>query len=906
MANFKFVKSATALVLGASVLTSAVVVPGANASAKTTYKVNKNGTLVNAKTNKTVKGYVSYKGKLYKDGKKFTGLYNKKYYYKSGVKATGTYKGAYYVKGAKKVTTGTYNGKYYVKGALYTGKTSKNIYYVKGVKFTGVTKYGYTYKDGKRVEGEYQGKVYTNGKLVTGLYKDKLYKAGELVKGFALEKEKLYKDGVLNIGLALFQDKLYNDADLNKGLKKYEDKFYFDADLADGTYDDNGVERAIEKGVEVGAKVKSVEAINGTQLKVTFNKSVDTDTVTASTVVVTGQAAGTTYTVTPSEDKKSATIKFNKAVSNKTDLVVTVNGVKVSTTEDVKYFSDKLTLNDTVAPTVVSAVAKTNADKTNVVTIKFSEPVKFGSVKVDGKFVSAVAVSPNASGYTDTYTLTGAVDSLEAGKTYDVELNGIKDESGNNADAIVKTSVTVEKDAVKPVASLSSATGENTFNVNFDKEMSSTISATNIKVYKTNADGSQTQLALTKLPTLSKDGKSFAVSVDTTSLFATTDSSKDLTVKVSGLKDALGNVMNDYEGKVSVVKDTVAPTIVSVKQDQTDAKKLNATFSEDVKGLSTFNVIDSEGNKVAVAKAASATTTDGKVALTIYDVTDTLFATPKELSKSGSYKLVAQEKTFTDTSATANKNDAQVVSFNYVATAAAVSPITASLVANDGAAVPVATSTTSKKVAVTFTTTAAVVSGYDDATGKLKDGAVQNLTNFTVDGASLPDGAKVTYDASSKTAVIDFTDVVASKLPAAFVNGGKIAVSASGVKNVDGATLAYTTNELTVADLAAPTVSAAYLAKNSSDVYTLTVEFSEAVKSATVTKDSVLLTGVTTTVDPTVTVAADGKSATFVYDAADVTAISAATTLSVTTDLEDANSNAASAKTDIAILKSGN
>lgn len=357
MANFKFVKSATALVLGASVLTSAVVVPGANASAKTTYKVNKNGTLVNAKTNKTVKGYVSYKGKLYKDGKKFTGLYNKKYYYKSGVKATGTYKGAYYVKGVKKVTTGTYNGKYYVKGALYTGKTSKNVYYVKGVKFTGVTKYGYTYKDGKRVEGEYNGKVYTNGKLVTGVYKDKLYKAGVLVKGFALEKEKLYKDGVLNIGLALFQEKLYKDAGLATGIFTY-----------------NGVEDQYKDGVVVPTKVESVSAVNSKTLEL---KGTNLSKLTAADITV---ANNTVTGVTFSTDRTTATVTVKDELA--------VNNVTKVTVKDASF----------------DVTYKIEAKQISVVNATYDDDTakQFVKILVDGKAVTAQELL--SAGYNVTFS----------------------------------------------------------------------------------------------------------------------------------------------------------------------------------------------------------------------------------------------------------------------------------------------------------------------------------------------------------------------------------------------------------------------------------------------------------------------------------------------------------------------
>lgn len=170
MVNFKLFKSLTATILGASILTTAVVVPGGDSSAKVIYKLTSKGILVNSKTSKVVNGYKYYKGKLYKDGKKLTGFYKKKYYL-NGVKATGTYKSAYYYKGVKKVTTGLYNGYYYKNGVKATG-TYKGAYYVKGIK-----------------------------KVTTGLYKGKFY-----------------KEGTLNVGLAMFKGKYYFNATLANGL----------------------------------------------------------------------------------------------------------------------------------------------------------------------------------------------------------------------------------------------------------------------------------------------------------------------------------------------------------------------------------------------------------------------------------------------------------------------------------------------------------------------------------------------------------------------------------------------------------------------------------------------------------------------------------------------------------------
>ncbi|MGX9133250.1 Ig-like domain-containing protein [Rummeliibacillus sp. JY-2-4R] len=347
MANFKFVKSATALVLGASVLTTAVVVPGADASAKTTYKVTSKGTLVNAKTNKAIKGYKSYKGKLYKDGKKFTGLYNKKYYYKSGVKATGTYAGAYYYKGYKKVTTGTYNGAYYYKGVKkVTTGTYNKAYYVKGVKKVATGTYnGAYYVSGvkKVTTGTYAGAYYVSGvkKVTTGTYAGAYYVKGIKKVTTGLYDSKYYKDGVLNVGLALFGEKLYNGAEENKGLIKFEEngKFYFDADLANGLLKDaNGVEKLYKDGAIVDLAVDSVSAINTTSATINFNQAVSADTLDKAAVTVTNKATGekqVVKAVTLSDDKKSAKVEFYSEVAANTTYTVSLKNGEETLTGDL-------------------------------------------------------------------------------------------------------------------------------------------------------------------------------------------------------------------------------------------------------------------------------------------------------------------------------------------------------------------------------------------------------------------------------------------------------------------------------------------------------------------------------------------------------------------------------------------
>lgn len=178
----------------------------------------KKGKLVKKSNGQVIKGYVSYKGVVYKNGNTFTGILNK-YYFKKGKKATGLYKSKYYKNGSlgtgiyKKyyykvgsLGTGTYKGKKYVKGKLLTG-LSGNIYYkngvlgtgsyqgkkyVKGKLFSGLSSNLY-YKDGVLGTGLHGGHYYVKGKLGSGEFKGILYEAGKVFTG---EKNGIiYKDG---------------------------------------------------------------------------------------------------------------------------------------------------------------------------------------------------------------------------------------------------------------------------------------------------------------------------------------------------------------------------------------------------------------------------------------------------------------------------------------------------------------------------------------------------------------------------------------------------------------------------------------------------------------------------------------------------------------------------------------
>lgn len=223
MGNYrlKFVKPVAAFILGSVVLLGAVGTTQLEADAASKYKIS-DGKLVQKSNGKVVKGYKTFKDKLYKNGKLYTGL-KSKVYFKKGIKATGKYKGIYYKKGKAFTGIEPKTGKYYLKG-----KVNKGLAIYKGKLYDGA-------KLNKGLD-LYKGKLYNGSKLNKGLalYKYRLYNGAKLNKGHALYKKQLYKNASLNKGLAVYRDHLYKDSKLNSGVVRYKELWYSDSKLANG------------------------------------------------------------------------------------------------------------------------------------------------------------------------------------------------------------------------------------------------------------------------------------------------------------------------------------------------------------------------------------------------------------------------------------------------------------------------------------------------------------------------------------------------------------------------------------------------------------------------------------------------------------------------------------------------
>ncbi|RIJ69385.1 hypothetical protein D1606_01065 [Rummeliibacillus sp. POC4] len=635
MSHDKITKTATALIVGASVLTSSVIGSGENAFAKTTYTITEKGILVDAQTNQIIKGYKSYNGILYKNGKAFTGIYKKKYY-KTGVKKTGTYKGSYYVKGVYKVTTGTYAGAYYVNGVkkVKTG-TYADAYYVNGV---------------KKVEtGTYAGAYYVNGvkKVETGTYENAYYVKGKKVVETGLYKDQFYKDGVLNVGLAFF-----------------DDKYYFNATLANDTYLDNGVEKAFENGQVVDPKVKSVESLNAKQIKITFNRSVDASTIigeenTLKNINITkvGSVASTGLTAELSEDKKSLIITAESGSTFSGSYVVEVTD-QVKTTTNEKFTADSqiIKAEDKVAPTYV------NFTKENATTFafNFSEPINDKGFVVlkyaDGTSIQVPSENITVEGSSIKVVLPSTV---STGKDVVVSFTGLTDFGANILETPFSVSIQKgEKDGVAPEVTSVTPINAKKFEIQFSEEVQ--------EFDKTDLTLSGANSSIKSVTKDKNDKTKYIVELNSAVSGLVT-----MTIPDQSYSDLSGEVGKAFSQVLNFVADTVKPTVTStVSMDQNDKQVLVLTTSEETSLIASGTI-----TLPAIAVKNYVTTT-GNIKFAASDLTpvsgsSTQYTIPlskvkfedKALEKGTTYTLDLVENIFADVAN--NKNAAKKSAFTF-------------------------------------------------------------------------------------------------------------------------------------------------------------------------------------------------------------------------------------------------
>ncbi|WP_223065977.1 Ig-like domain-containing protein [Paenibacillus caui] len=568
------------------------------------------------------------------------------------------------------------------------------------------------------------------------------------------------------------------------------------------------------------AQVTSVAATNLKDVQIKFNRVVDLKVASFKVTDASGAVVYNSAETDPvlSSDETTVTLTTPGQLTQNGYYTVSFNGVYVDGTEFAPY-ATTFQVSDKTVPTLSSIKAITKDTTTNKVNVTFSEYVNFDMVKIGD-----TVATPTGSG--KSWTLTLPTSALEAGKDYTVTVNGLRDLAGNYAANPSTFTVSIVRDNTAPTYTLVPV-NPSQFDVVFNEDMSSTVPVDGI-VVKNSAGAILTQSGLAKLQ---DDGKTFRVSL-ASSPITSGNTTAALSVTIQGLTDLAGNAVTTATNSVTLAKETVAPELTNVRLLPYNNKQIEATFSESVTGVESgdFIVTDPNGDKVDVASVTYSGTYASVVTLNVAG-----------LSVNGTYKVASIVNSVKDTSG--NGNVAKVLTFNYNG-AASASPVTATISAYGETTTDGFTSA-NRVYRVDFDQN--VVFGFDASTGNYKDGAVNNPAYYTINGLALPTGAqvKLPVDTSKgvKNVIVDLSKVADADLPSAVVNGGEVVLAVSNVKSTGGATIQFTSKNVTVADVTKPSVTAAYLSGDVSDnSLKLTVQLSENVTFATYAGDAFTLT----------------------------------------------------------------
>ena len=733
MANAKFVKTAAAVALGASVVTTAVA-PGA-ASAATTYKI-KDGKLY--KNGKIAKGYVVYKGKLYKNGKLNKG------YAKVG---TGSKMKLYFNSSLKKgFKTANNKTLLFKDGSLFPGfkqaGADERLYEngklaagwevytdAEGVKF--LYNKGYLYKNLKTATRGGVTNLFENGVLAEGtkLFKDTLYTDGVVDTKAQLFEDTLFVNGKKSVGQEFFSDLLYVDGKLPTEVTKADkDSKYYGTDgkLFTGEATVNGEKVEIKDGEIVeDLSIKTIEALSASQIKINFTKAVDKNTIADADFTVTSlDKNDVTFKGELAEDGKSYTLEaVTGKFDGRYDVKVAADSIKSADGKNIQAYSTTISVSDKTAAAIATVTPDVSGTKA---TIKFTEQLsKLGTVSVNG-----VATSVTLADDKKSAEITG----LESGKEYKIDVVGAVDLAGNVSNPLT-ASVSTGKDEVAPSGTV--AVKDTTLTLTFSEEL---------KAAPTVTVGGEPATAVKD----EADPKVYTV--DAADALGDSAFKNDVAVKVSGITDLAGNTAKNIETKVNLTKDATAPTaeVVSFKKEAATGK-LVVKFSE------AISAVDASKLSLQVKTAEGVLVT---LAPEDYTIAAQL---GHDVNKNGTVETGAEkdryaEITLTDVNNKFSSKDSQLVDGAYTFTFAEGAFTDKGAVKNKEAKFTVEPKADSEATGakVTYTATASTTDNNQFTVVYTEDMTTSALDakNYTIAGQALPAGTDLTFLNNKKTVLV--------------------------------------------------------------------------------------------------------------------------------------------------------
>lgn len=553
-----------------------------------------------------------------------------------------------------------------------------------------------------------------------------------------------------------------------------------------------------------GKKVIMVEALNATELQVKFNTELDpADAITNSPYKVS--VSGVTFTGTPvlSENGKVLTLTASSAINaNNAALVVEPIQTSENATITTERYTSLFSYSDTEKPGIKDIESKTNGNTANTVKVEFSEPIQsLGSVKINGTVKTSTGFTAGDS----QANFTGL--SLDASESHTIQFVNLRDQA-SNVESIINETFDVEIDTVKPEVGLSASEDkDNVIVFEFDKPVtvaSATANLVNgiVKDENLNNQASATAVAINPVNGLAKKYE-MAVTSPFSSL-----SSRDLTVLIpSGIKDALGNEVDTTNKTVILEKDTDKPEIElvrAVKDPSDNVVKLVLSTDSTLAGKASVSatalapsltVVDPNGVLVSSSSWLGGLSQD---AITAGDKRITLsFASPAKLS--GEYDITFASGLATDQADNPNnlKSKTLTVDFGEISSTGSFA-ITAGDLTSGGTNI------------YNVDYNAAVKGGN-------VSGSATDLSNYTLNGSSLPTGTTVTLNSTKDIATITLPgeSIATSDSAAVF--------TINNVKRLTGETIDPFTGTVATVDNVKPVMDSAVLANDNN----LIVEFSE-------------------------------------------------------------------------------
>jgi trimeric autotransporter adhesin len=368
----------------------------------------------------------------------------------------------------------------------------------------------------------------------------------------------------------------------------------------------------------VTPKVESVSAINLREVKVTFNKPVDKNTITGGTVKYfingTQKTITTDYTLTVSEDGKTLTITSLAPVSQGDKLTVELDGVKTVSGEAFAKTTQEVTALDVTVPTVTDV----KVVGTNKLEVDFSEPLRTApTIKVDDGNVSSVVsfTAGDSKAIVTTGTLTTGDHKLtvEGGTDYAGLFIAKTDKTFTYSTITTAPVVTVKESTAysvtlkfdRPVENFTNASTliRHTYNDTTNQVAGNSANVTKI---------SDTEYKVTFAnPFPPGTAKLYITYAD-----GTADSAK--------IRDFFGNILQPTTLDVTTALDTTKPEVTSVTYDSKEGKVI-VKFSEDVDpatatgaaARANYILRDKDGNVVSFGNPTFAANSNSVVELSV-------------------------------------------------------------------------------------------------------------------------------------------------------------------------------------------------------------------------------------------------------------------------------------------------